>query len=507
MMVKELKGPDAEIQYQNLIFHKRGGMGEIYVADDIIHTRKVAVKIIPVSDPEDYKLLKSESSISKSIVHENIVETYHTDEYSEGGVTYFYFVMEMVEEGNLRGVLTADSENILLPKVLEMMIQISKGLEEAHKTIIHRDLKPENILGNENLRICDFGLAKLIDSRTRSRTFKGSGTLPYMAPECWTFDHNSESMDIYSLGIIFFELLTKRLPFDGSNEKELKDQHLFQQLPDICSFRSDVPVKLTELISKMTNKRSSDRYSAMSEVLRILESFEVDNTDQDQSLEELASMASQKTSQKIQSDLEQQKLVEQELEMRKFLEYSEDQVINQFIDRIDLINNNLETDKIRYIKNPGLTVRFHENELNIMFFPSSDIEQFNESQIERGKQFQLQQHGMIFSQPESTNIHNDNVQLVGKVNIPTGDYYSPGFGFNLILRKIDEHDLYGEWWITWFDDSPLVRGPVNKFYPLDIPEFYTEYEIGRGRSMHTRSMEFKKMEPSDVDKLIRKLLE
>ncbi len=506
-MISQLKGPDSENQYQNLQFHKRGGIGEIYIANDGVKSQKVAIKLIPVSDPDDYNLLKTESSIATSIFHENVIETYYTDETSEGGVTYIYFVMELIEEGNLRNFLTSNPDSIPLCQAIDMMIQICKGLEEAHKKIIHRDLKPENILGNTTLQICDFGLAKLIDSRTRSRTFKGSGTLPYMAPECWTFDHNSPAMDIYSLGIIFFEILTKKLPFDGTNENELKDQHLFQQLPDLNTFRSDVPIKLVELISKMTNKRASDRYGTVTEVLRILESLEIDNKSEDQSLKELALLAAQKTSHKKQADLEQQKKAEELEEKRKLIEFSKDEVIKHFISRIKLINENLENDKIRYAKNNGLLVRFHDKELNVMFFPSSDIDQFNQTQIERGRQFQLERHGMILSQPEPTNIHKDNVKLTGKASVATGGYYSPGYGFNLVLRGMNEQDIYGEWWIASFTDSALTPGQVYEFYPLDIPEFYKEYEIGRTRAMHVRNMEFKKLEVSDIDKLIRKLLE
>ncbi len=506
-MISQLKGSDSDNQYQNLQFHRRGGMGEIFIADDVVNSRKVAIKLIAVSDPDDYKLLKAESGIATSIKHENVVETYYTDEVNEGGVSYIYFVMELIEEGNLRDTLNSNSEEIPLSQAKDMMIQICCGLEEAHKTIIHRDLKPENILGNSKLQLCDFGLAKLIDSRTRSRTFKGSGTLPYMAPECWTFDHNSPAMDIYSLGIIFFEILTKQLPFKGSNEKELKEQHLFQQLPDIISLRSDVPLRLAELITKMANKRASDRYENVTEILRILESIEIEDKSEDESLEELASLAAQKTAQKKQADLEQQKIAEEIEEKRKLLEYSKEELIKQFISRIDLINKNLENDKIRYSKNNGLTVRFQGKELNIMFFPSSDISQYNQSHIERSRQFQLERHGMLFSQPEPTNVFKDNIRLTGKASVPSGDYNSPGYGFNLVLRGTDTTDLYGEWWIASFTDSALTPGKVHEFYPLDIPEFYREYDIGRTRTMHVRTMEFKKLEFSDIDKLIRKLLE
>ena len=222
MNIKSLKGPKSDNQYQEIDFFKKGGMGEIYTATDFENKVSKAIKVVSIENNDEHKLLVSEFMIATSLNHANIVSTEYFDEFEVKGVKYIYCVMPFNKSGNLRDFLKSQTKIIDLRKSINLMIDLAYGLEEAHKQVIHRDLKPENILLDENgkLQICDFGLAKLIDAKTRTRTFKGSGTLPYMAPECWMYDSNTKCMDIYSLGIIFFEILTLQLPFRGNTEQE-----------------------------------------------------------------------------------------------------------------------------------------------------------------------------------------------------------------------------------------------------------------------------------------------
>ena len=205
MNLKSLKGPISDSQYQEINFFRKGGMGEIYSTIDLEAGIKKAIKIVPIQNDEEYGLLKTEFDISMSLRHKNVIKTEFFHEFQEAGVKYIYCVMPFYENGSLREFFLKQKEKLSIKESLKLLIEISEGLEYAHSKVIHRDLKPENILigDNSELQICDFGLAKLIDAKTRTRTFKGSGTLPYMAPECWVFDSNTISMDIYSLGIIF----------------------------------------------------------------------------------------------------------------------------------------------------------------------------------------------------------------------------------------------------------------------------------------------------------------
>ncbi len=162
------------------------------------------------------------------------------------------------------------------PLITQFMIQITSGMVEAHKFIVHRDLKPDNILIDRKgvLKITDFGLAKYITTATRTQTFKGWGTFAYMAPKCWLSEKNTTRMDIYSIGIIFYELLARAKPYSASTELEWRDHHLYDPLPDLRAVRTDLPDRLIDAISKMTSKRAEDRYQNASELLPVLGEIE-----------------------------------------------------------------------------------------------------------------------------------------------------------------------------------------------------------------------------------------
>ncbi|GAB3011266.1 hypothetical protein GCM10027284_33200 [Cyclobacterium sediminis] len=239
MKIETLKGPKGDKQYTEIDFYRKGGMGEIYTATDIIEATKKAIKIVPVENNEEHKLLISEFKLATSLNHKNIVTTEFFDEFESKNVKYIYCVMPFNNNGSLRDYLSSQKELIDLDSSIKLMIDLAIGLESAHTKVVHRDLKPENVLldDNGNLQICDFGLAKLIDAKTRTKSFKGFGTLAYMAPECWMFDSNTKAMDIYSLGIIFYEILTLKQPFTGKTEQEFRDKHLYEPLPNISNIR------------------------------------------------------------------------------------------------------------------------------------------------------------------------------------------------------------------------------------------------------------------------------
>jgi len=269
MIISSLPGADSSTQYSKIAFFKKGGMGEIYKAWDDTNKKDVAIKLIAILDPADEKLLTREIKISSELVSENIVKTNYTGKTDISGVSYLYIVQDFYDNGNLRNVIRS---NIPLDECFAMMNDILTGLQAAHSKIIHRDLKPENILidASGKLFITDFGLAKYIGEKTQTRSFKGGGTIPYMAPECWLLDTNSISMDIYSLGIMFYELLTGKLPITSGSEADWRDFHVYQSLPDMSLIRADIPIKLKQIVSKMTQKRVQDRYKNTEEMIAAL---------------------------------------------------------------------------------------------------------------------------------------------------------------------------------------------------------------------------------------------
>jgi serine/threonine protein kinase len=487
-------------------------MGEVYSAIDTNNKKKKAIKLIPIGDEEEYKLLRTEFEISVSLKHQNIVNTDYFGEFDDNGTHYLYCVMDFYENGNLRDYLSSQSQMIPQNVALKFMLDIAKGIEFAHVKIIHRDLKPENILldNDQNLLICDFGLAKLIDAKTRTRTFKGSGTLPYMSPECWMLDSNTTLMDIYSMGIIFYELSVLRLPFNGTSEREFRDKHLYEQLPDITNLRVDLPIRLSEMITKMASKRPKDRYSSVTDIVQVHLDISKNIEDKKESkLDSLLQKANQKVSLTNQKELERLKQQETIDNKLKFIDYSVNSLFEIFNRKVKELNEQLERTKIiSFINGSQMIIRFMDKSINISFYLSSDIQATIERRKNRILENQEEKYGFVINEVESSFIEKDNVIFIGQI---TADPFSNNvqvWGYNLLLRKSGPEDLYGEWWVVWFDDSAFARRyPHEYHYPLGIPEFYQEYEFGRGHVMHIRTMGINTLSNEGLDKIMEKLFE
>jgi serine/threonine protein kinase len=512
MNIRTLKGPKGDNQYTEIDFFRKGGMGEIYTATDSTNDTKKAIKVVPIENEEEYKLLVSEFKVAISLKHSNIITTEFFDEFDSKNVKYIYCVMPFNSNGSLRDSLSSKKELIDLNESINLMLDIANGLKSAHTKVVHRDLKPENILldNNGNLQICDFGLAKLIDVKTRTKSFKGFGTLAYMAPECWMFDSNTRAMDIYSLGIIFYEILTLQQPFIGKTEQEFRDKHLYEQLPNISNIRVDLPVRLMEMISKMTNKRPQERYDTISEIVDILNSLNEKLEGKTESkIDALLQRANKKISATEKKELEKKKEKEKVDSKLKFLEYSTNQLFDKFNVRVSELNENLERAKIQVSRNSSqMTISFMGKSFTISFYQSSNIQQRIKDHKESSIQHQIRQHGFVFQPPQATHLEKDNVVLIGQMVLSRNSSPMENMGYNLLLKKANEEDLYGEWWVVWFEDSGLSRKrPLNLHYAIGVPEFYEEYEFGRMRAMHIRNMSMNTLEGEGIDQMLGMILE
>ena len=146
-----------------------------------------------------------------------------------------------------------------------MMIDIAQGAQAINEKLIHRDIKPNNILiEGGKLKIGDFGISKFVDESTRLNTFKGGQHVAYMAPEGWQNQANTFKLDVYSVGLVFYQILSLKHPLAGkvadpSKFLEWEKVHLYEQCPDVRTFRDEVPVSISQLVSRMVSKRPGDR--------------------------------------------------------------------------------------------------------------------------------------------------------------------------------------------------------------------------------------------------------
>jgi len=508
--IPDLKGHQSDTQYTNITFFTKGGMGEIYKAYDQINNIDVAVKLIPVSSSDEEKLLSREITASSELSSDNLVKTYYTDEIEIANTKYFYIVQHFYINGNMRSLIKKD---IPLEDCLKMIMNILKGLQEAHTKIVHRDLKPENILIDEknNLVITDFGLAKFINEKTKTNSLKGAGTIPYMSPECWLHEDNSIQMDIYSLGIIFYEILAGEFPFNGKTEQDWRDWHLFEPLPDISKVRSDVPIKVKQILSKMTQKRANNRYSKTIDVINALHESIKQNLESNLAIDRLASIGHNKSEAKKKQELTRIQEKEKIENYKKFLNYHITELSNQIKEIIESVNSRLEDNKIT-IKEHNYNGMLTERSFSISvdhifasfkFYEHDVIKRYEEERISEIKNRNTNRHGFMYSSiPESIFKQKDIIYL-GMVET---NYMSPilneNFGFNLALVK-NENDTYGTWYIAKFSDSGLSR-TNRKEFALDLEYFFKEFE--KSFVMHLLTVEYRELTENDLHRIIEEIL-
>ena len=251
-----------------------GGMGVVYKAMDTKLGRQVALKFLPphLSTSEENKArFIQEARATAALNHANILNVYEIDE-QDGRM---FFVMEYVEGVTLKQYIMnlKSGTGIPVPQAIEWTSQVASGLKAAHgKNIVHRDIKPENIMitNDGKLKIMDFGIAKLASSSGITRTGVSLGTLSYMSPEQAqgiAADHRS---DIWSLGVVLFEMLTADLPFKSEHEAGLLYLIVNQDPPVPSDFDRTIPPPINDVVRRMLMKEPNQRYQSAEEVLRAL---------------------------------------------------------------------------------------------------------------------------------------------------------------------------------------------------------------------------------------------
>ena len=245
----------------------QGGMGVVYLGFDPYNNRPVAIKVALESAFQDEEVKKkyqkmffNESRVAGMLDHPNILAVY------DAGVdeNRYYIVMEYVSgSATLKNHCSADK---LLPieKVVEIIFKCCKALDYAHRLgVIHRDIKPGNIMltGDMDVKIGDFGIAQIIragDTQTQLMGFVGSPC--YMSPEQVKEEPLTSQTDLFSLGIVMYELLTGRSPFHADNFSSVVRKVLFEDPPPLRLYRSDIPKPLEVIVMKALSKKTSERY-------------------------------------------------------------------------------------------------------------------------------------------------------------------------------------------------------------------------------------------------------
>jgi serine/threonine-protein kinase len=244
-----------------------GGMANVYLAHDMILDRDVAVKVLRLDFAEDEEFIRRfhrEAQSATSLAHPNIVNIYDVGEED----SIYYIVMEYVDGQTLKQYIQQNSP-VRIDEALEIMKQLTSAISHAHQNhIIHRDIKPHNILVDRhgNVKITDFGIAMALSATSITQTNSVLGSVHYLSPEQARGGMANRKSDIYSLGIVMFELLTGRLPFSGESAVSIALKHLQSETPSLKRWNPSIPQSVENIVLKATAKDPFHRYDTVDDM-------------------------------------------------------------------------------------------------------------------------------------------------------------------------------------------------------------------------------------------------
>jgi serine/threonine-protein kinase len=255
-----------------------GGMSVVYRAQDLALGRIVAIKILHDSLTGDATFLerfRREAHAAASLSHPNVV-TVH--DVGQDGNRH-YIVMQLVEGQDLKTIIRREAP-LSLEKAINLTIQICQGIGYAHRAgFVHCDVKPQNVLVTEDGRalVADFGIARIVTEATASRTDLAWGTPHYFSPEQAAGEKATPSSDVYAIGVILFEMLAGRLPFEADSPTALALMHLRDEPPRVTDLNPEVPLPITKIIHKVLSKEPSARYRTADQFGRILDRYRTES--------------------------------------------------------------------------------------------------------------------------------------------------------------------------------------------------------------------------------------
>ena len=271
--------------YQILASLGEGGMGEVYLARDAKLGRKIALKLLPTSftrDEDRLRRFEQEARAASALNHPNVCVIHEVGETEDGR---HYTAMEHIDGVTLRQLMT--SARMEMSKVLDVAVQIASGLAAAHEVgVVHRDVKPENIMLRRDgyVKVLDFGLAKLTEqegtdltaaagARVKTDTGMVMGTSRYMSPEQVRGLAVDTRTDLWSLGVVLYEMIAGRAPFEGTTTSDVIVSILERESPPITSHSSEVPAELQRIVKKALCKEREKRYQTVKDMAFDLKSL------------------------------------------------------------------------------------------------------------------------------------------------------------------------------------------------------------------------------------------
>jgi len=484
--LKDIVYDEKKEEYKITEYIGSGGFGYVYKIRKKIDNSIWALKTIHpiVNDKQDIKAILNEGRHALNIKNENVIHYIYFHDGSKYNNLPPYIIMEYANGGNLNDLMNTNkgSQKYIENSVLiSMFRQLINGMKAINKFLVHRDITPGNILlHNNKLKITDFGLSKIVNQSTRSSTFKGCGTYGYMSPEAWENKKNTIQMDIYSLGIIFYQLATFTYPYEindtGDKFENYREAHMTKNPTRPEHYNSKISINLSQIIMKMLEKLVSERFNNWEKIEELLE---IENYEkgisEDKDMEELVKKMIKSDEKSRTKKLEENKREIKKREFLKRVKYQIDKsIINPLKEKINKLNKLYHNREIKFSeKNYGLKTFVYK----IKIVSGKDIQIHIEGLYDYKFEYQVSPESLIdIPFPTKENLIRKEVPKLEDRNILAWGVFktSKGKGFNLFLVE-KEDDIYGEWLILENRNNALSRRKrLPEPFPFEMQEFQEE---------------------------------
>ena len=476
-----------------------GGFGYVYKAHRQQNGAIVAVKFIQDSFKSDemYLTFQKETNQAKLLDSENVIKYLYIHDGKEFPEYPPYIIMEYTDGGTLRDLIEQQNgKQFEITMLKDAFLQLAQGMKCISEKLVHRDIKPENILNfNGVLKITDFGLSKISGESTKTMTFKNGGTPLYIATEAWNNDSNTIQMDIYSMGIVFYELATLSYPYDLPVQRDdfsLRDMHLYNSIINPATKNRELPPSIVTMIIKMLEKPTQKRYTNWDEIINALKTDPLPKDDVSEIVKRAISIRNEKDLKRQQQQTAQKKAEEERNNHIKssYAQYRNTIMIplNEFADRF---NSQYSQDKkiviqeseARYASRFSTTIKPPSgNDIIIHgeILLEEDFARTVQSQYGEGSR-------IVYCLPQCKK--RDIIlwcQVADKNNL----------GFNLLLLKNDS-SIYGDWYILENSENAFTR--ISRPSPFGFKLNELPKEINNLGAMHIYDMS---LMPFSEDKLL-----
>lgn len=448
----------------------RGGFGFVYKIKKKSDDSLYALKTLPTNFPstQSYQAFFNECEMALRVTHTNVLKYI----YVHNGDTYKglppYLIMEYAEQGTLLDAVRRQKEMNTFFDVGELKnlyLQLIDGMRRINEHLVHRDIKLENILIRDGiLKIADFGISKPTNEETRQITFKGAGSIKYTAPERWRNETNTIQNDIYSMGIVFYELATLQHPFDVATEDAYSWQqaHFFQNAKPIKEINANIPNGIVQTIGSMLEKNITRRFKDWREVEKAIQTDDIPSTTNSSLIDNLVSVRVNKDDSSKTLQLEKERKEKERVEHIKEINYQFQQEVytplREFIEEFNMKYTSgkitigplgsLEKDKIHITLSLPSGAR---GTLKFEVLFDKDFEKIVEDRF-------LESKRKVIQRPK---LRNRLIVAWGYVEVLNGR------GFNLFLVK-ENGELYGTWYLMKNTVSALYQKPRELVEPFAL---------------------------------------